>query len=491
MSNVRDNLKVCMFSAEVRPYATDGGLADVLAALPAALADNGVDVRVVSPLHRQVRRIAEVVKVMDLPPVQMGLQQFEASLYCDRRQNPPRNFFIENQEFFDRPGVYNDPSTGDGYPDNFERFNFFMLAALDAIRHSGWKPDILHCHDSQTGLIPAYLKLSRIHDPFYRGMATVFTIHNLAYQTLVDQVKFQLTGLPPDLFYPMGPFEFYGQLNVMKAAICYADLLTTVSPQYAREIQTPELGYGLDNVLRTRKSDLFGILNGIDTREWNPANDPNISAPFTADDLTGKRVNKEQLQDACGFAVRDVPLIGMISRLVDQKGIDIFLSARDQITRMDCQWVILGTGMKKYQDAMREFARDHPDRFSVHLEYNNQLAHRIEAGADMFLMPSRYEPCGLNQIYSMRYGTIPIVRHTGGLADTVRDFSNKNGDGTGFKFRDYSSTELVKTLIRAAEVWRDKDQWQRLIRNAMAEDFSWNRSAREYLDLYVRITEHA
>ena len=479
-----------MLSAEVRPYATDGGLADVLAALPAALVESGVDVRVFSPMHRQVRRLADVVKVRDLPPVQMGLEAFDSALYCDRRQDPPRNFFIDNQKFFDRPGVYNDPASGEGYPDNFERFNFFMLAALDAIRYSGWKPQILHCHDSQTGLIPAYLKLSRIKDPFYRGMATVFTIHNLAYQGLVERPKFRLTGLPEDLFYPMGPFEFYGQLNVMKAAICYADLLTTVSPGYAREIQTPELGYGLDDVLRTRKAHLFGILNGIDTREWDPAKDPNIFAPYRSEDLTGKRINKEQLQDSCGFAIRKVPLIGMISRLVDQKGIDIFLAARKEIARMDCQWVILGTGLKKYQDALRELAQEHPDRFFVHLEFNNQLAHRIEAGADMFLMPSRYEPCGLNQIYSMRYGTIPIVRHTGGLADTVRDVNNKDGNGTGFKFHEYSSTELVKAINRACELWADKEQWQRLIRNAMAEDFSWNRSAREYLGLYSRVIEH-
>ncbi len=480
-----------MFSAEARPYATDGGLADVVQALPATLAHLGIDVRVFTPLYRQVRKTAQLKKIADLPPVQMGSVVYPSALFVDEQQAPPRNYFIQNDEFFDRDGVYNEPATGEGYPDNFERFNFFMLGALDAVRQMPPAPDVIHCHDSQTGLVPAYLKLSRISDPFYRGISTVFTIHNLAYQGVYEKAKFGLTGLPDDLFYAMGPFEFYGYLNLMKAAICYADVLNTVSPQYAREIQTPELGYGLDKVLRTRQNDLYGILNGIDTKIWDPGNDPLLFAPFSADDLQGKRINKEKLQDFCGFATRDVPLIGMISRLVDQKGFDLFLEAREQLNRMDCQWVVLGTGLKKYQQGLRELTRESPEKFAVFLEFNTTLAHRIEAGCDMFLMPSRYEPCGLNQIYSMRYGTIPIVRHTGGLADTVRDFNSKNGLGTGFKFNEYSSTDLLKALARATDAWHDREVWQKLVRNAMAEDFSWERSARQYVELYSNAITHS
>jgi starch synthase len=480
-----------MFSAEVRPYATDGGLADVVQALPTTLANLGIDVRVLTPLYRQVRKTAQLKKIADLPPVQMGAVVYPSALFVDEQQSSPRNYFIENDEFFDRDGIYNEPATGEGYPDNFERFNFFMLAALDAVKQMPLAPQVIHCHDSQTGLVPAYLKLSRIRDPFYRGISTVFTIHNLAYQGVYEKAKFALTGLPDDLFYAMGPFEFYAHLNIMKAAICYADVLNTVSPQYAREIQTPEFGYGLDNVLRTRQNDLYGILNGIDTKMWDPANDPLIFAPFSPDNLEGKKINKERLQDLCGFALRDVPLIGMISRLVDQKGFDLLLDVREQLNGMDCQWVVLGTGLKKYQQGLRELTQESPEKFAVFLEFNTTLAHRIEAGCDMFLMPSRYEPCGLNQIYSMRYGTIPIVRHTGGLADTVRDVNSKNGLGTGFKFNEYSTTELLRALARATEAWRDQEAWQRLIRNAMAEDFSWERSARQYLELYSKAITHS
>jgi starch synthase len=480
-----------MFSAEARPYATDGGLADVLAALPQALRKLGAEVRVLTPLHRQVRKAANVREIAELPAVVMGDQSYPSLLFVDQDQAPEHhNFFVYNEEFFDRDGIYNEPATGEGYPDSFERFNFFMIAALDALSAMNWRPDVIHCHDSQTGLVPAYLRLTRMSSSFYRGIATVFTIHNLAYQGVYDKAKFALTGLPPDLFYALGPFEFYNHLNLMKAAICYADVLNTVSPQYAREIQTPEVGYALDNVLRSRQNDLYGILNGIDTEVWNPAIDPLLFANYTAEDLSGKRINKERLQDLCGFAVRDVPLVGMISRLAEQKGFDLLLSLKDQLNRLDCQWVILGTGLKKYHDALRELARENPEKFAVFLEFNNQLAHRIEAGADVFLMPSRYEPCGLNQIYSMRYGTVPIVRHTGGLADTVRDVSDKEGRGTGFKFHEYSPSELLRALQRAIELWADRPAWEALMRNAMSEDFSWERSARQYLDLYSKAIEH-
>jgi starch synthase len=484
MSTVPHRLRVCMLAAEARPYATVGGLADVIAALPPALERQGVEVRVFTPLYRRVALLPYIKKIADLGEGSVPNSVCPCSLWGDIRQDPIRNYFIGNDDCFDREGVYDDPGSEEGYPDNFERFNFFMVAALEALRFLDWKPHVLHCHDWETALVPAYLKLGRMGEPFYKDISTVLTIHNLAYQGIFPAEKFGQTGIPLELFYPLGPFEYYGHLNILKAGLCYADVLNTVSEQYAREIQTEEYGCGLDPVLGMRKEDLYGILNGIDIEEWNPATDQFIHANYSAENLSGKQINKEMLQDSSGFAVRDVPLIGMISRLADQKGLDLFLKAFDDLRRIDCQWVLLGTGLKKYQGPLLRLARNHPERLSVFLQYENRLAHQIAAGSDMFLMPSRYEPCGLNQFYGMRYGTVPIVRHTGGLGDTVRDFSQENGLGNGFKFFDYDSAEMVNAIRRAVDVWRKKESWLQLVKNGMTEDFSWDQSARRYVDLY-------
>ncbi len=483
-------MRVCVLAAEAGPYATEGGLADVVAALSSALVQAGVEIKVFIPLYKRVAELSYIRKLADLPAVRMGGSERPVSLWVDSRQQPSRNYFIGNREYFDRDGIYNDPSSGEGYEDNFERFNLFTLAALGALEYLQWKPHVIHCNDSQTALAPAYLKLERMGESFYKGISTVLTIHNLAYQGLYPESCFRLTGLPQELFYPTGPFEYYGQLNLLKAGICYADVLNTVSPQYAKEIQTTEYGAGLESVLRMRKEDLYGILNGIDTEEWNPRTDPLIFARFSAEDLQGKRLNKEGLQDLCGFAVRDVPLVGMISRLADQKGLDLFLEIKPEVNRLDCQWVILGTGLKRYQVALEALARENPEKFSVYLEFDNVLAHRIEAGSDIFLMPSRYEPCGLNQMYSMRYGTIPVVRHTGGLADTVRDFVQHPDSATGFKFYEYDAEELLKVIKRAIETWKDRETWGNLVRNVMAQDFSWECSARKYVELFQKAINH-
>jgi starch synthase len=473
-----------MLAAEARPYATVGGLADVIAALPPALENQGVEVKVFTPLYRRVALLPYIQKIGDLLDVSVANCACPSSLWGDVRQDPIRNYFLGNDECFDREGVYDDPGSEEGYPDNFERFNFFMVAALEALRFLDWKPNVLHCHDWETAMVPAYLKLGRMAEPFYKDISTVLTVHNLAYQGIFPAEKFTQTGLPQELFYPLGPFEYYGQLNMLKAGLCYADVLSTVSEQYAKEVQTEEYGCGLDPILRMRKGDLYGILNGIDTQEWNPATDRLIFANYTADDLSGKRVNKERLQDSCGFAVRDVPVIGMISRLADQKGFDLLLGAFEELRHMDCQWILLGTGLRKYQGPLLKLARNHPEKFSVSLRYDNQLAHQIAAGSDMFLMPSRYEPCGLNQFYGMRYGTVPIVRHTGGFADTVRDFSHANGLGNGFKFFDYDTAEMVEAVRRAVDVWKKKETWLHLMKNGMAEDYSWDQSGRRYLEIY-------
>ena len=479
-----------MLSAEVEPYAKVGGLADVVTALSNALELCGVDVKIITPLYRQVRAGTELRKVADLGEIEMAGSAHPTAVFVDAAQALPSNYFVEGDEFFDREGIYNRPETGEGYEDNFERFTFFQLAALEALLRIDWKPQVIHCHDSHTALVPAYLKLGRMGEPFFSEISTVLTIHNLAYQGDFSADKFRLTGLPEELFYRSGPFEHKGRLNLIKAGICYADILNTVSPHYAREILTEQYGSGLEKVLQQRRKDLHGILNGIDVVEWNPETDPLIFANFSSQNLQGKRTNKDRLQALLGFEVRDVPLIGMISRLVDQKGFDLLLKVREELMEMDRQWVLLGMGLKKYHDELEEWAQQRPDKFSVHLKYDNQLARQIEAGCDLFVMPSRYEPCGLNQMYSLRYGTVPVVRHTGGLADTIRDFDPRSGTGNGFKFYDYDSKELLKGICRAVKMWEDRELWEKLVHNAMVEDFSWSRSAALYLELFQQAVTH-
>lgn len=479
-------LRVCMLTPEVHPYAAVGGLADVISALTRALRRKGMEVRIFSPLYRFVCARAQLKKVVDLGEIALGPKSFSSAVYVDVEQDPTINYFIAESRFFDRPGVYTEPETGEGYEDNFERFNFFVLASLEALFRMDWKPHLLHCHDCHTALAPAYLKLGRMGLPFFNNIASVLTVHNLAYQGVYPAEKFPTTNLPGELFYPLGPFEFYGQINSMKAGLCYADVINTVSPQYAREIQTPEYGCGLDGVLRRRQGDLYGILNGIDTEEWDPERDPLIFAPYSRTNPAGKRINKSELQVLCGFERRDVPLIGMVSRVVEQKGFDLLLELRDEVSRMDCQWVFLGRGQRRYESALAELARQRPDRFYYQPEYNQTLAHRIQAGCDMALIPSRFEPCGLSQMYGMRYGAVPVVRHTGGLADTVQDFHSSHGNGNGFKFYDYGARSLLEVLHRAVRTWEDRTSWSRLVANAMSADFSWDRSAEEYVGLYRR-----
>ncbi|MDA2924951.1 glycogen synthase GlgA [Acidobacteria bacterium AH-259-L09] len=479
-----DKLKVCMVAAEAHPYSKVGGLGDVVSALSSALLEEEIEVRVFTPFYAHVGRFP-LEKRGELNQIWMGARRCEGAFYVDSSESTFVNYFIGNEEFFNRAGIYHCPGSGEEYLDNFERFNFLSLASLQTLNQMEWKPDVFHCHDWHAALLPAYLKLGQVSG-FLQNTSTLFTIHNLAYQGIFAREKFFLTGLAEDSFYPASAFEHSGKLNMMKAGICYASLINTVSPQYSREIQTQEFGCGLDEVLRERRNDLYGVLNGIDTRVWDPQSDPLIFADFSADDISGKGINKTRLQQLSGLAEQDVPLIGIISRLADQKGIDLFLAIKDELDRMDCQWVILGTGSKTYEDELERFARRNPHSFSVHLEFNDQLAHRIEAGSDILLMPSRYEPCGLNQMYSMRYGTIPVVRHTGGLADTVQEFDPETRSGNGFKFYDYRPEALLEGIQKAVKTWKDKDLWRQLVHNAMSTDFSWRRSALQYIDLYQK-----
>jgi starch synthase len=484
-----DPLRVLFVASEAVPFAKTGGLADVAGALPKFLPSLGCDVRVVMPYYRMVERsglpVRPLGESLDVP---VGDAIIRADLYEGRLTPEIPVYFIGQKAFYDRDGLYGTPA-GD-YPDNAERFVLLTRASLLLCRRLGFSPQIIHQHDWQTGLLPAYLRTVYRNDPFFARAATVFTIHNIAYQGLFDAQKLALTGLPPELYNPEG-IEFWGKINFLKAGITYSDVINTVSRKYSQEIQTVEFGCGLEGVLNKRKDDLFGILNGVDYDEWNPAGDPHLAARYTSADLAGKRACKEDLLREFGLppSLAGKPLLGMISRLADQKGFDLLAEILDELFALDIGFVLLGTGDKKYNDLMARVARTYPGQAGIRIAYDNRIAHKIEAGADLFLMPSRYEPCGLNQIYSLRYGTLPVVRATGGLEDTIVDYNPATGKGNGFKFEPYRAEAFLDCIRKALALFRRPETWKQLVINAMAADFSWPRSAEAYFRLYGQALE--
>jgi starch synthase len=397
-------------------------------------------------------------------------------------------FFIGSEKFYERPGIYTVPETGEAFPDEAERTVFFNRAVIEAIKALELHPDVIHCNDFHSGLIPAYIALEEESDPQFAKAGTVFSVHNLAYQGIFDKDFMELAGIDEELFAPMGPFEYWGRANVMKAGLLFSGLISTVSKTYAKEITTTdEYGYGLEGVLRSRKKDLIGILNGIDMDAWNPAKDDLIPAKFSPQDLKGKAICSKELHKAFGLkATSKDPVVGMVSRLVDQKGFDILAEAIGDLMKLDVKFAILGTGQQKYHELYTKLSKKHKGKFGVRLEFNNELAHLIEAGSDFFLMPSRYEPCGLNQMYSLRYGTIPIVRATGGLKDTIKNLDTKGSKGNGFTFKDYTAKALTGAVKKAAKFYKDMKTVDRVRSRIMKEDYSWKRSAKEYVKLYER-----
>jgi starch synthase len=485
-------LRIWMFAAEAAPYAKAGGLADVVGFLPKALENLGAIPTIVIPGYKSslsgdfgIHRY-DPLPGFDIP---MGRDTEHADIYRTRAEkNSVEVFLIGSQRYFDRAGIYDDPTTQEGYPDNMKRFIFFMKAGLELLLRLGVPTDILHCHDSHAALIPGLLHTYYHSNPLLAQTGTLFTIHNLAYQGIFPQAALEYAGLDSSYFYPMSPFEFWGRVNFMKTGILYADKVNTVSQTYAMEIQSSsEFGINLEGVLRTRKEDLSGIVNGIDYGVWNPETDPLIPATFSAQDLSGKAQCKKYLLDYFGFprSQNRIPLIGIVSRLADQKGFDLIAEAVGELMKLDLQLIVLGTGQKKYHDLWQRIAAQYPAKVGVRLLFDNELAHKIEAGSDMFLMPSRYEPCGLNQLYSFRYGTVPIVRATGGLADTVIQYDGEKG--TGFRFGKYSSREMMGAIRQALNVYSDPQKWQTLLLRGMSQDWSWKRSAAEYLELYKSI----
>ena len=471
-----------MVASEAVPFAKTGGLADVVGALPRALVRLGHDVDLVMPRYRGMPQAIQETRL----PVPLGSRSADATV-SSTTQNGFRTVFIDHPVYFDREYLYG--TGGHDYPDNPERFAFLARASLEWAASTGTRYDVVHVHDWQAGLVPVLLTSAFASHPTLGGTPTVFTIHNLAYQGLFDASWLRVLGLGWDLMRP-DAIEFWGRISYLKGGIVFSDVVTTVSPRYAVEIQTPEYGAGFDGLLRSRAAHLVGILNGIDYDQWDPSRDSHLPVPYSASAMEGKAAAKRTLLGDYGLPVTDQalgrPLVGMISRLVDQKGFDLIAEIADDLPRLGAAFVLLGTGEGRYEDFWRRMASRHPDLIGARIGYDEALAHRIEAGADVFLMPSRFEPCGLNQMYSQRYGTVPVVRATGGLADTVRNLDMRTGEGTGFTFEEYSGQALLGTLRRALDIYKERVLWRRIQTAGMGQDFSWDRSAAEYIEVYQR-----
>jgi starch synthase len=475
-------MHIAFAASECVPFSKTGGLADVVGALPKALAELGHQVSVFVPKYRQTKLNDPKVLIQSVT-VPFDDQYRFCSVVDGGVLNGVHYYFIDYPPFFDREALYG-TSLGD-YHDNAERFMLFSRAVIEACKVLG-VPELFHCHDWQSALIPVLLRNLYEDDPAYREVPIVFTIHNIGYQGLFPPDTLPLLMLPWDLF-TLTKLEFYGKVNFLKGALIYSDYITTVSRKYALEIQTAEYGFGLEGVLRGRSGVVSGIVNGVDYNEWNPDKDKYAVARYSPADLAGKAVCKRDLLKEFGVDPESkLPVIGIISRFAAQKGFDLVSQVADRIAREDVIVIALGSGDKEYEDLLRRLNKQFPQKFALKVAYDNVLAHKIEAGADMFLMPSRYEPCGLNQIYSLKYGTVPVVRATGGLDDTIENFDPATGRGTGFKFHEYSGEALLETIRRALLVYQDKNAWTQLMKNGMAKDFSWAASAREYLKIYER-----
>ncbi|HEY3928513.1 MAG TPA: glycogen synthase GlgA [Candidatus Koribacter sp.] len=474
-------MHIAFAASECVPFSKTGGLADVVGALPRALAALGHNVSVYSPLYRSVKLENPRTAVRSIT-VPFDDQYRFCSIIDGDIHDGVQHFFIDYPAYFDRDALYGTP-IGD-YHDNAERFALFSRAVLEGSKIIG-VPDIFHCHDWQSALVPVLLRTLYGEDPAFQHVKTVFTIHNMGYQGLFPAEILPLLMLPWDLF-TLSKMEFYGKVNFLKGALVYADYVTTVSRRYALEIQTAEYGFGLEGVLRARSGTVAGILNGVDYSEWSPEVDEFIRVRYSEKELANKAQNKAELLREFGLSDTNLPVIGVVSRFAAQKGFDLIQQVGDRLAREDAIFVVLGSGDKAYEDLLRRLNKQYPNRFAVRVAYDNALAHKIEAGADMFLMPSRYEPCGLNQIYSLRYGTVPVVRATGGLDDTIENWDATTRRGTGFKFSEYSGEEMLATIRHALEVYKTKADWQKLMRNGMARDFSWNTAAKEYLRVYEK-----
>ena len=484
-----EEMKILFLSPEAVPFAKSGGLADVAGSLPLALKRLGMDVRLIIPYYQSVKEgkfdNQLLIKNLEVP---MGDEHLE----CDVREGTTEGgdlpvYFVEREDLYERHGLYGNEK-GDYY-DNLERFAFFAHSALKLAQYLHFVPHIIHCHDWQTGLIPALLKGPYHGIPAFSKTSTVFTIHNMGYQGIFPAGKLPLTGLPHADFFHMRGVEYWGNISLLKAGMVYADAVTTVSPTYAREIQTPEYGMGMEGVLHGRRESLSGILNGIDYGRWDPGIDPVISAPYCPDRMTGKRKCKEFLMREMNIkaGLRRRPLLAMISRLDAQKGLDLLVKILNDILALDVGLVVLGSGDEGIHMAIKEASENHPGKVGIHIGFNDPLAHQILAGADIFLIPSRYEPCGLTQMYALKYAAVPVVRATGGLNDTVTQYNKKTGKGNGFKFGPYKAGAFLQAIRQAVSLYGDSKMWRQIISNGMSMDFSWESSAKKYEEIYASL----
>lgn len=471
-------MKVLLVAPEAHPFIKTGGLGDVMGALPQSLMDLDMDVRVVIPKYKEIKdEFKGKLEFVKWFMVRVGWRTQYCGVYkCTHKG--VTYYLLDNEYYFNRDGLY-------GYYDDGEKFAFFDRAVLEFIKEINWKPDVIHCNDWQTGMIPVLHKLEYINHEFYRNIKTVFSIHNLFFQGIFSP------DILPELFgYDYEPFrngslELHGGVSFLKGGINYADQVSTVSESYANEIQTSEYGETLEGLLRCRSYALKGIVNGIDYEEYNPETDKFITENYSIDDLRGKDVNKEELQKSLGLTVnKNIPLIGIVSRLTHQKGCDLIINMLDRILQKDVQVVVLGTGDYLYEETFKNFQFRYPGKVSANIMFDNKLAHKIYAGSDMFVMPSLFEPCGLGQLIALRYGSVPIVRETGGLKDTISPYNKYNGVGNGFGFRNYNYGDLMNATEHALEIYNNKDAWRELVIQAMNSNNSWEKSAREYKSLY-------
>ncbi len=457
-------MKILFLSSEVVPFAKTGGLADVAGALPVALEHQGAEVRIALPKYKEIKAEGNFAQIGKRIKV----------------------YFIVNDNLYNKDGIYVDEE-GKDHSDNLERFAYYCKEALESVKRDGFKPDIIHCNDWQTGLVPVYLKTLYRKDDFFKDTKTVFTIHNLAYTGSFDEGEWGKTGLDKSLF-DINGLEYYGRFSLLKGGLIFSDVITTVSPTYAKEIQTKEFGCGMEGILKSRAYSLHGVLNGIDYDIWDPLTDKALYKNYSVDDIKAKYVNKEMLLKELGLKTGiNSPLIGTVGRLAEQKGYDILAEIVNRLCDMDIGFVLLGAGEERYQRIFKKVAKKHPSNTSVNLTFNADLAQKIYAASDIFIMPSRYEPCGLGQLISFKYLTVPVARKTGGLADTVIEYNTETGEGNGFLFNDCKPEHLLKAIRKAVSVYKDKQSWLKLIKKIAAYDFSWDRSAKKYIEIYKKV----
>ncbi|RMD87678.1 MAG: glycogen synthase GlgA [Calditrichaeota bacterium] len=485
--------KLLYLASELSPFAIAGGLADVTSALPKALKNLNQEVRLMIPKYKSINErkyvLREVIRLREIPVTLNGETVHASVKSAFLPDSKVQVYFIEVGDYFNRPGIYIDPKTNQPYEDNAVRYAFFCKAAIETLKKLSWQPDIIHCNDWQTSFVPVYLKTLYTSEPFFKGIKTVYTIHNLTTQGEFDVETAGKIDFDQSQVREGGLFYKDGKLNLTKAAILFSDFITTVSENYAHEILTDDrIGYGFGPILEQKEDKFEGIMNGVDYAVWSPDKDKYIPFKYSKDDLSQKEENKKALLMRLGMPYDPtIPVIGMISKLTPQKGFDLLMEILDELLQMNLQLVIHGDGERDIAERLLEYSKKYSDKLSVSVTFDEKMAHLIEAGSDMFLMPSRYEPCGLNQIYSMRYGTIPIVSPIGGLFDSVEDIEEESGEGTGFVMAKLSKEELKKAIERALQLFTNKEVWAAIQKRIMEEDFSWDLSAKRYVDIYDRV----